>query len=942
MQSSPRPPLRDILMVLVAVVVVLAGGRGAWSAPPASDGARATYGGVFAPQAGRVVPVERPFRDEMCLNGNWAFQAIPLPTGFQIGIMAPPALAMPQAGGWEATPIRIPSPWNANSFAHGDRGEGGDYKCFPSYPPAWEHVYMAWMRKSVTVPAAWQGKRVLLRFGAIAGDARILVNGQEVGSHFDLFLPYEVDVTAALRPGQANEILVGVRRPALFNQIQGKMGYRPYPGGSFWGPHVAGIWQDVTLCAVPSVHVSDVFVKPQVDQDVLEVEVTVRNDGPSAAQASVGGDVRPWVAKELPLPSSDYGEKVLAVAAGTLSIPSGQAARAVLRQKVGGALRPWSPESPSLYGLVLRVQVQGQDTDCRCTRFGWRQFKLAGQKLTLNGKPVLLKGEAWHFMGIPQMSRRYAWGWYKMARDAGANAVRLHAQPYPEFYLDVADEMGILVLDETAIWASDGGPKVDSPEFWTRCRDHVRALVLRDRNHPSIYGWSVENETLGVIRGVYRSPASVVQGALDQFAAWVASCRELDSTREWISGDGDGDGEGRFPVALIHYPDPNLLRRWAQKGKLWGVGESGMGYNGTPREVSAFNGERAYESAEGRMEGLAVEAYKLLREQQAAGAGCCSVFNLAWYGLRPLELGMRDTTRPPRDTDGIFFPPLVEGQPGVQPERLGPYCTTINPGFDGALPLYRPWPLFEGIRDGFAGTPGSRWASMIRKDVQASPGGSRERAGAPWILGAPQGPLGGLLKSQGVSVSPVVARGALPAVLFVDGVNPPQNDPGARDLVDMVARNGGTVFVVGASALSLVDLNAMLPYPLAIADRRASSLVPVGRDPLVEGVSPAALYFSELQPWMVLDGGLGGPFVEKGQVLLKACEADWRQWNGRPEYTKTASLLRSEREAKPSGAAMVSLPVGKGRIVVFKMDLPLREGRIKDTFARILRNLGVK
>ena len=68
-----------------------------------------------------------------------------------------------------------------------------------------------------------------------------------------------------------------------------------------------------------------------------------------------------------------------------------------------------------------------------------------------------------------------------MMKDANINAVRFHAQPYPSFYLDLADEMGICVLDESAIWASGGGPKYDSEEYWKRADDHIRRLVARDR-----------------------------------------------------------------------------------------------------------------------------------------------------------------------------------------------------------------------------------------------------------------------------------------------------------------------------------------------------------------------------------------------------------------------------------------------------------------------------
>lgn len=97
-------------------------------------------------------------------------------------------------------------------------------------------------------------------------------------------------------------------------------------------------------------------------------------------------------------------------------------------------------------------------------------------------------------MGIPQMTRRYAWAWFTAIKGMNGNAVRPHAQVYPRFYLDVADEMGICVLNETANWASDGGPKLDSELFWKASKEHLTRFVLRDRNHASVFGWSISNE----------------------------------------------------------------------------------------------------------------------------------------------------------------------------------------------------------------------------------------------------------------------------------------------------------------------------------------------------------------------------------------------------------------------------------------------------------------
>src|ERR1017187_2967450 len=98
-----------------------------------------------------------------------------------------------------------------------------------------------------------------------------------------------------------------------------------------------------------------------------------------------------------------------------------------------------------------------------------------------------------------------------------------------------------------------------------------------------------------------------------------------------------------------------------------------MAYYGTPKQVSKFNSNRAYESPLGRMEGLAYECFGLLRDQQKYGASYQSVFNIVWYGIQPLPLGKPDVTKPIAPGEGIFFGTYREGVAGMQPERLGPY-----------------------------------------------------------------------------------------------------------------------------------------------------------------------------------------------------------------------------------------------------------------------------
>ncbi|HXO77234.1 MAG TPA: glycoside hydrolase family 2 TIM barrel-domain containing protein, partial [Puia sp.] len=855
---------------------------------------RVEYTAPFAPSADLLNPVELPYRQSLCLNGLWQFEPIALPTGFKEGVDATPVLPPANDHGWDPTPIRIPSPWNVNNFAD-NKGQGGDFRCYPSYPRSWETIKMGWLRKTFTVPADWKGRLIRLHFEAVAGDAEIVVNGKTVDHHFGIFLPFDVDVTDVVLPGRINELRVGIRKPSLFDK-RGAFGRRPYQAGSFWGQHIAGIWQDVDLVALPVTHVSDVYIKPLVDSDRLEVDMAITNDGVAAQRLTINSEVRKWEpaaassasasaaaspAAVLPLASTPLPSTKLAAAPAlkfmpvTVLVPAHTTIHQSLSIEVKGRLQLWSPEDPALYGLIMHTHdpatsarltssrgsrthgpssgdsrthgpnsrthgpdstsVKSPDTqisnslgsgsdaqlsnsfgsgsDTRYTRFGWRQTKLQNGQFLLNGHPFVLKGDSWHFLGIPQMTRRYAWAWFTAMHDANLNAVRLHAQPYPSFYLDMADEMGILVLDETAVWASDGGPKLDDPLFWQDSKQQLEQQLLRDRNHPAVFGWSVSNEVKPVVRNVLHGPKSMMDTLLSYFSIWAETCRRLDPTRPWISADGEDDGEGRLPVYIVHYGGTETMDRARKSGKPWGVGEAGNAYYATPQQVAETNGSRAYESFLGRMEGVATSSWSSLMAQRQREAVYRSVFNLVWYGLQPLALGMKDTTRPPSPEDGIFFTSFREGQPGVQPERLGPYCTTLNPGYDPSLPLYRTWPLFGAIRDASGPAPSdlppvaaassgpSRIPSNPSQTSFSATQTSPNSAESSLNLDSATSKAGQSSSNPAQSsLNPDPASSKM-ALLFIDAAN--SLPSGSPDRVKHTLSQGGTVMIWGISPSQL-------------------------------------------------------------------------------------------------------------------------------------------
>lgn len=913
-----------------------------FSFPLMADG-KTTYPFRFAPSQGIINDVEKPFRQEICLNGYWDFQPVKTPKDYKQGKGIAPELPAPTETGWSDTKIKIPSPWNINSYAFRNL-EGPDHRNYPSYPKEWDNILMGWMKKSVTIPTDWTGEDIKLYFEAVAGEAVVYVNGKEVGRNFDLFLPFTCDITDVVTPGATAEVLVGVRSQKLFED-NSTVGRRIVPAGSMWGYTINGIWQDVYLLAVPKVSIADVYVKPLVSKNKLEVEVAIANNTPANVNVALSGTVKEWINKAgtdvntAPVPASTLGETALVLPSKNIMIPANDTVKVTVEQPVDGNLAFWTPEQPNLYGLVLNLKNKKQDIDTKYERFGWREWTLDGTRQLLNGKPYALRSDSWHFQGIPQMTRRYAWAWFKAIKDMNGNAVRPHAQVYPRFYLDMADEMGICVLDETANWASDGGPKLDSELFWENSRDHLRRFVKRDRNHASVFGWSISNENKPVILYVFNRP-DLLPRQKEEWEVWRNIVRELDPTRPWISADGEDDGDGILPVTVGHYGDKNSMDNWKAIGKPWGMGEHSMAYYGTPEQVAKYNGERAYESQEGRMEGLANECYNLIKDQRDMDASFSTVFNMAWYGLQPLPLGKKDiSTTPSVEDDGIFFGEYVEGVPGVQPERVGPYSTTFNPGYDPNLPLYREWPLFAALRAANAptGPAYSEWAEIDKSKYNAPAANPTEKYKEIFFVGDNSARVKTILDAQGVIWASKL-KSPSSALLIVDGSKPLSRDN--EKIIATARAKGADVWVWGITPESVESFAAIFPYSLNVENLSRASYLPEQRS-WVRGLNNSDFYFCELQKADASKYSLSGAFVDNGEILINACRTDWRKWNKRPEEIKVAGTIRSENECTSALPVFVKLASDKGNIYVSTLTEFANSEKGFNTLSTILHNAGV-
>jgi len=399
----------------------------------------------------------------------------------------------------------------------------------------------AWLRRSFAVPAEMRGQRIKIHFGGVKFNSRVYVNGKHVGGRFGGYVPFEVDVTDAVRFDGPNELAVGchdwtgvfapgkVNFPknanwdAVRNAPQDKI---LSPIGGLYGLY--GIWDDVTLRARRPVHVKDLFVKSSVRRGELVVEYIVANESGREAEVELSAVVE------------DQGKDVLTLAPAKVKIAAGGTGAVTLRRSWAKP-RLWSHVDPHL--LHLRTSLSSGDR--LRTRFGFREFWVEGHKFFLNGTRVNLLATSW-WPPHGWMTREEIRKQWEAVKRIGCVAFRTHTQPWPSLHYEVADEVGLLMIVEGAVWNDDDTYRIYDPVFWQNYARHLKAMVDRDKNRPSVVMWSLENEFFGG----RLNDASPAKKDLVRMGRLV---KTWDGTRP-IFFESDGDPGGVADVIGIHYP----------------------------------------------------------------------------------------------------------------------------------------------------------------------------------------------------------------------------------------------------------------------------------------------------------------------------------------------------------------------------------------------------
>ncbi|MDP3256212.1 glycoside hydrolase family 2 protein [Bosea sp. (in: a-proteobacteria)] len=362
-------------------------------------------------------------------------------------------------GAWQTT--TVPSCWNVMR-------------------PEWTYFEGgAWYTREVAFAPGRAGERVFLRVGAANYEARVFLNGVFIGSHRGGSTPFFIELTGHLAAG-ANRLQINVdnrRRPE-----------RVPMNHTDWFNY-GGLYREVGLLRVPAVFIRDFGVALVPGSQGRRIAVDVTLSGPASGTARLRID---GLAEDVAIPVSE----------------------GVGRIEFDAAPELWSPARPKLYPVRLSF---GEDEVADSV--GFREIRVEGQRILLNGEDIFLRGICVHeddrdlgkVSTEADIRRRFA-----DAKALNANFLRLSHYPHHELAARIADEVGLLLWEEVPVyWAIDFA----NPDTFADADNQLREMIRRDRNRASIVIWGVGNENADT------------DARLAFMSGLAASCREMDPTR---------------------------------------------------------------------------------------------------------------------------------------------------------------------------------------------------------------------------------------------------------------------------------------------------------------------------------------------------------------------------------------------------------------------------
>ena len=335
-----------------------------------------------------------------------------------------------------------------------------------------------WYHRKLAIPPAWNGKRVILHFGAVDYESEIYLNGATVGFHFGGTVSFEIDITPYVKAGESYDLVVRVKDDTRNGHQPGGKQCTEFKSRGCSYTRTTGIWQTVWMEAVAMQGLKSCHIIPDLDNSRFVFTPAFYAD------ATPANELRIQV----------KGADGAIVGKAATRVGSGVPVAVNL-----STVKPWSPADPHLYDILFEVaDAQGIVIDTVKSDAGLRKVHVAGNRVYLNNKPIFLRlvlDQGFYPDGIWTAPTDAA-----LKRDielsmaAGFNGARLHQKVFEERFHYWADKLGYLTWGETSSWGCDPNQPIDGRNFITEWGEIVR----RDRNHPSIIAWTPFNETWNI------------------------------------------------------------------------------------------------------------------------------------------------------------------------------------------------------------------------------------------------------------------------------------------------------------------------------------------------------------------------------------------------------------------------------------------------------------
>ena len=330
-----------------------------------------------------------------------------------------------------------------------------------------------WYQRKIEIPAGWDGKRILLHFGAVDYIASVYIDGKIAGRHWGGSSSFAIDITRLVSAGKTHNLVIRVEDDERSGEYaKGKQCGRYAQFGCEY-TRTTGIWQTVWMEAVHKDGLKDVYVIPDLDQSrfVFRPEYYAVQQG-----------------QKLRIRVIDNGKTV-----GEKTIPATAQSQAEITVR---KVKTWSPEDPFLYDIEYDVlSADGEVIDHVKAYAGMRKVQVIGNRIYLNDEPVYLRlvlDQGFYPDGIWTAPTDEALKHdIELSMAAGFNGARLHQKIFEPRFHYWADRLGYLTWGESASWGANINRIGSARNFLTEWEE----TVIRDRNHPSIIMWTPFNET---------------------------------------------------------------------------------------------------------------------------------------------------------------------------------------------------------------------------------------------------------------------------------------------------------------------------------------------------------------------------------------------------------------------------------------------------------------